>query len=79
MYSPAGLHLPSAPGWAHILLYATIVNALLIVFANVWVRTIGMGPMEWLLRSLSYWKRQPWKAGLPDRQAGDGARQGPFV
>ena len=63
MYSPAGLHLPSAPGWAHILLYATIVNALLIVFANVWVRTIGMGPMEWLLRSLSYWKRQPWKAG----------------
>ncbi|MEO6389105.1 MAG: DUF418 domain-containing protein [Croceibacterium sp.] len=62
MYSPAGLHMPSAPGWAHILLYATIVNAVLLVFANLWVRNIGMGPMEWLLRSLAYWKRQPLKA-----------------
>jgi uncharacterized protein len=62
MYSPVGLHLPAAPGWAHILLYATIVNALLLVFANLWARLVGMGPLEWLLRSLAYWKRQPWKA-----------------
>lgn len=62
MYSPIGLDLPMAPGWANILIYGTIVNAVLLAFANVWVRTVGMGPMEWALRSLAYWKRQPWKA-----------------
>jgi uncharacterized protein len=62
MYSPIGLQLPSAPGWLALMGQATIVNAILIVFANLWVRQVGMGPLEWLLRSLAYWKRQPWKA-----------------
>ena len=61
MFSPIGLRLPMAPGWATLMGWATIVFAILLVFANIWVRLVGMGPMEWLLRSLSYGQKQPWK------------------
>lgn len=61
MFSPIGLRLPMAPGWATLMGWATVVFAILLVFANVWVRLVGMGPMEWLLRSLSYGQKQPWK------------------
>lgn len=26
----------------------------------MWLRTFAFGPLEWLWRSLTYWKRQPW-------------------
>lgn len=61
MFSPAGLHLPGAQGWAHLALQASAVIALLVVFANVWMRFFVSGPLEWLWRTLSYGERQPFR------------------
>jgi uncharacterized protein len=32
-----------------------------IIWSHVWLRYFRFGPMEWAWRSLTYWKRQPWK------------------
>lgn len=32
-----------------------------IIFSNIWLRYFRFGPFEWLWRSLTYWKRQPFK------------------
>ena len=61
MFSPIGLDLPAGQGWAHLALQATIVIAVLLVFANVWMRLFASGPLEWLWRSLAYWERQPFR------------------
>ena len=65
MFSPIGLDLPGGQGWAHLALQATIVIAVLLVFANVWMRVFASGPLEWLWRSLSYWERQPFRRVAP--------------
>lgn len=61
MFSPIGMHLPGAQGWAHLALQATIVVAILLVFANLWMRAFVSGPLEWIWRSLSYGERQPFR------------------
>jgi uncharacterized protein len=33
----------------------------LLVFASVWLRHFRFGPMEWVWRSLTYWKKQPMR------------------
>jgi uncharacterized protein len=32
-----------------------------IVWSNIWLRYFRFGPLEWLWRSLTYWKKQPMK------------------
>jgi len=32
-----------------------------IIYSNIWLRYFRFGPLEWLWRSLTYWKRQPFK------------------
>jgi uncharacterized protein len=32
-----------------------------IIWSNIWLRYFNFGPMEWCWRSLTYWKRQPFK------------------
>jgi len=32
-----------------------------IVFSNIWLRYYRFGPLEWVWRSLTYWKKQPMK------------------
>ena len=32
-----------------------------IIYSNIWLRYFRFGPMEWLWRSLTYWKKQPFK------------------
>lgn len=34
-----------------------------IVWSHIWFRYYRFGPMEWLWRSLTYWKKQPFKRG----------------
>jgi len=29
------------------------------VLSSLWLRVFAFGPLEWLWRSLTYWKRQP--------------------
>ena len=33
-----------------------------IVFSHIWLRFFSFGPLEWLWRSLTYWKRQPMRS-----------------
>lgn len=61
LYSPLGLHLPTAPGWAYLAGLAGVVVLFQLVFANLWMRLFASGPLEWLWRSLSYWRRQPFR------------------
>jgi uncharacterized protein len=38
-----------------------------LVWSPVWLRYFHFGPLEWCWRSLTYWKRQPWrKAPAPE-------------
>ena len=32
-----------------------------IIYSNIWLRFFRFGPMEWAWRSLTYWKRQPFR------------------
>lgn len=32
-----------------------------IIWSHIWLRYFLFGPLEWLWRSLTYWKKQPWK------------------
>jgi uncharacterized protein len=34
-----------------------------IIFSAIWLRYFRFGPFEWVWRSLTYWKRQPWRTG----------------
>lgn len=65
MFSPIGLHLPGAQGWAHLALQASVVIVGLMIFANIWMRYFVSGPFEWLWRSLSYNRRQPFRRIAP--------------
>ncbi|MCK5168310.1 MAG: DUF418 domain-containing protein [Bacteroidales bacterium] len=35
--------------------------ALQLIISPIWIRNFKFGPFEWLWRSLTYWKFQPWK------------------
>jgi uncharacterized protein len=43
-----------------VVLCVWIVN---LTWSPIWLRYFRFGPMEWVWRSLTYWKRQPMKAG----------------
>ena len=32
-----------------------------IIFSAIWLQFFRFGPFEWLWRSLTYWKKQPWR------------------
>jgi uncharacterized protein len=32
-----------------------------IIWSHIWLRYFRFGPLEWLWRSLTYWKKQPFK------------------
>lgn len=36
------------------------------VFSSIWLRIFRFGPMEWVWRSLTYWKKQPMKLHQPE-------------
>lgn len=42
-----------------------IVLALQLAFSSWWMTKYTMGPLEWLLRSFTYWKWQPIKRSVP--------------
>jgi uncharacterized membrane protein YeiB len=41
-----------------------------LALSPLWLRRFWFGPMEWLWRSLTYWKRQPWSKGSKHREHG---------
>jgi uncharacterized protein len=65
-------------GYAEQLLVVLAVWALQLVISPIWLRSFYFGPMEWVWRSLTYWRPQPmlrpeplgWRPGAtepPDR------------
>ena len=65
LYSPIGLHLPMAPGWAYLLGLASVVIVAQLIFANLWMRWFASGPLEWIWRSLAYCRKQPFRRTAP--------------
>jgi uncharacterized protein len=61
LYSPFGLHLPSAQGWAYATWLAAGVVIFQLILANIWMRFFVAGPLEWVWRSLSYCQKQPFR------------------
>lgn len=79
MFAPWGLNMWGRYAWAELALIATIVNVILLVAANLWLRYFVSGPIEWLWRSLAYWQRQPFRrgAGQPAAPAAPGTEVNP--
>jgi uncharacterized protein len=61
LFSPFGFGLWGKYSYAGQALIALAIIAGQIVLANIWVRWFSMGPVEWLWRSLAYWRRQPFR------------------
>ncbi|WP_374139989.1 DUF418 domain-containing protein [Sphingomonas sp. 32-62-10] len=61
LFSPYGFNLWGRFGWAEMTGIAAAMFVGLLVVANIWVRYFAMGPLEWLWRSLSYLKWQPFR------------------
>jgi uncharacterized protein len=68
LFAPWGPGLWRQYSYAGVTVIATIVIAVLLVVANIWVRYFAIGPLEWAWRSLSYNKRQPFlhRRAVPD-------------
>ncbi|HVJ55125.1 MAG TPA: DUF418 domain-containing protein [Aliidongia sp.] len=58
LFSRCGFDLWGRFGWAQLMLVAAMVQIFLLVAANLWLRHFRMGPLEWLWRSLVYWRLQ---------------------
>lgn len=44
-----------------IYIVVAVVWILQIIWSHIWLRYFRFGPLEWLWRSLTYWKKQPFK------------------
>jgi uncharacterized protein len=56
-----GLGLSAQVGPAKLTIIAFTIYTAQVIFSHVWVRYYRFGPMEWLWRSLTYWK--PFRKG----------------
>ncbi len=54
-----GLRLFAQTTWAERFVLVLVVWATLVLFANLWFRHFRFGPLEWLWRSVTYWRWQP--------------------
>ena len=61
LFSPFGFGLWGKYSYAGQAMIALAIITGQIVLANIWVRWFSMGPVEWLWRSLAYWRRQPFR------------------
>jgi uncharacterized protein len=68
---PPGPSLMGKIGPAYLLVLSLVGFAAQIVCATAWLRRFRFGPSEWLWRTLTYWKIQPFAFPLgPERQQG---------
>lgn len=61
LFAPWGPGLWDKLSWSGLYAVALGVVALQLIIANLWVRRFANGPLEWLWRSLSYLRRQPFR------------------
>lgn len=55
-----GLGLEASVGPAKLSLIAIAIYSSQLLISHIWVKFFRFGPMEWLWRSLTYWKWQPF-------------------
>lgn len=60
LFAPWGLGLWGKFGWAQLAVAAALIDVVMLVLANLWLRYYLCGPLEWAWRSLAYWQRQPF-------------------
>lgn len=61
LFPPFGFHLYGKLTWALLMATALVINLVLLVLANIYVRYLSIGPVEWAWRSLIEWRRLPWR------------------
>lgn len=61
LFPPFGLALYGRMGWAGFMLTALVINAALLVIANVYLRHFSIGPVEWAWRSTIEGRLLPWR------------------
>ena len=61
IFSPFGLGLYGAFGWAWLMALALVVNAVLLWGAGLWLRHYRIAPVEWVWRSLVEVRRLPFR------------------
>ncbi len=61
LFAPWGLGLWGRYSWAGLAAIATGVLVVQLIVANLWLRGFVAGPVEWLWRSLSYVRVQPFR------------------
>jgi len=64
MFSGYGLHVPPLRPLAGLLATAILFSCL-VVFSRIWLARHRHGPAEWLWRSLTYRRAQPWLRPAP--------------
>ena len=42
-------------------IFVAVVWVIQIIWSHIWLRYFRFGPLEWLWRSLTYWKKQPFR------------------
>lgn len=40
-----------------------LVWAVILIISPIWLRHFRFGPLEWVWRCLTYWKKQPFRIG----------------
>ena len=61
IFKSFGLGLTALVGPAKLTVIALLIYTSQVIFSHVWVKHFRFGPMEWLWRSLTYWKWQPFR------------------
>lgn len=65
LFPPFGLALYGKMSWAPMMLTALVINIVLLVLANIWVKRFDIAPVEWAWRSLIEWRVLPWRKPPP--------------
>lgn len=71
LYPPWGLGLYGQQGWASFMLTALAVNALLLWWANWWVKDHAIAPVEWAWRSAVAGRRLPFRLRAHEGRGGE--------
>lgn len=61
LFPPFGFHLFGQLTWAPLMLTAVAINLVLLVLANLYLRYLDIGPVEWAWRSLIEQRALPWR------------------
>lgn len=56
-----GFKLNGSLQWHEIYYVVAAIWLVQIIWSNIWLKYFNFGPLEWCWRSLTYWKKQPFK------------------